>query len=61
MGIPRERIVHMDGCDHTSICRFSDRNGNSYKTVLGILKLFTEKARWGRLNQSFHDFESADT
>jgi hypothetical protein len=49
MDIPGERIVHMDGCDHRSICRFSDKTGNSYRCVLGVLKPWAKEARRGML------------
>ncbi|KAH0562180.1 hypothetical protein GP486_003124 [Trichoglossum hirsutum] len=45
VGIPKERIVHMDGCDHRNICRFSDKTSNGYQTVLGVLKPWAKDAR----------------
>ncbi|KFZ03150.1 hypothetical protein V502_11189 [Pseudogymnoascus sp. VKM F-4520 (FW-2644)] len=38
MGVPRERIVPMQGCDHRTICRFPGTYSKGYKAVLGILQ-----------------------
>ena len=56
MGIPNERIVYMDGCDHRTICRFSNKTSNGYKNVLGLLKRYANEARKGMLSfLSLHD------
>lgn len=38
MDVARERIVPMHGCDHRSVCRFSGRDSEGYKIVLGVLQ-----------------------
>ncbi|KFY81883.1 hypothetical protein V500_11000 [Pseudogymnoascus sp. VKM F-4518 (FW-2643)] len=37
MGVPKERIIPMQGCDHRTICRFPGTYSKGYKAVLGIL------------------------
>jgi hypothetical protein len=38
MHIPGEKIVPMDDCDHSTICRFDAETSLGYKTIFGILQ-----------------------
>jgi len=44
MDDPHESIKPMDGCDHTSICRFADQGDENYKDVLYRLRDAASKA-----------------
>jgi metal-dependent hydrolase (beta-lactamase superfamily II) len=38
INISNERIVPMQGCDHSSICRFASKHSESYKRVYNVLQ-----------------------
>ncbi|KAH0559359.1 hypothetical protein GP486_004127 [Trichoglossum hirsutum] len=44
LGIPKETIVPMSGCDHHTICKFS-KESNSYRLVLAHLKALSVDLR----------------
>ena len=53
MDMAGERIIPMEGCDHSSICSFSSNTSNSYKSVQAILKSWADEARQTILQGTF--------
>jgi hypothetical protein len=45
MNIDGELIVPMDGCDHTTVCRFENASSDGYKSILDVLVRYTAQAR----------------
>lgn len=45
MDIDEEFFVPMDGCDHTTVCRFENASSEGYKSILDALKKYAAQAR----------------
>jgi hypothetical protein len=45
-----ERRVDMDGCDHSSICRFRNKTDRSYERVLDVLVEYAREAANSQLS-----------
>lgn len=45
MNIDEELIVPMDGCDHTTVCRFGNASSDGYKSILDVLVRYTTQVR----------------
>jgi hypothetical protein len=49
LDFPGEVIIPMDGCDHRTVCRFSDEKDSNYRVIMSRIReligqyAFTEK------------------